>query len=214
MFGWAVVSLGVGVLGARAGAALLPAVAADIVAQAVLWAAFAMPVVWAFRRSRPHGLLAWRAMDPVIGVVWGTALRLAQGVLDRAAGAPAWPTAGAGETLPRVVVESAAAVTVAPVLEELFFHGVLLVCAYTALRRLSGRVAAAVASLVLASILFVLAHALVAPLDPAAAAALALVATVCGVVVLATGRVWPAILIHVVYNATGIAVLVIGSLWG
>ncbi|MFG6280697.1 CPBP family intramembrane glutamic endopeptidase [Microbacterium sp. 5K110] len=214
MLGWAVLSLGLGVLAARAGAVLLPGAIAEVVTQAVLWAAFAVPVVWAFRRSRPRGLTRFRAVDVLIGAVWGVGLRLAQGALDAAAGAPAWPSAGTGGVTSRLVAESVAATTVGPALEELFFRGVVLVCTYTAVRRLSGHVAAVVASLVLSSILFVVAHALVAPLGPTDAAALALVGAICGVCVLVTGRLWPAILVHVVYNGTGIAVVVVGSLYG
>lgn len=210
LLGWSVFSLGVGTLGARAGAVLLPAALAPFVCQGVLWAAFVVPSVWAFRRSRPRGLLRLRGTDLLIGVVWGIVLRFAQGALARAAGESAWP-APVDLASSSLVTEAILATTIAPVLEETFFHGVLLVSLYTVVRRLSGRVAAAIAALAVTTVLFVAAHGLVAPMGPTDTASLALVGAAAGACVLATGRLWPAVLVHAVYNLTGIAVVVVAS---
>lgn len=211
MLGWSVASLGAGVLAARAAALLLPPVPASIVATAVLWASLALPAIWAFRRSRPRGLTAFRWVDAVIGVVWGILLRIAQGAFAAAAGQSAWPSA-ADLSSPVFIAEAAAATVIAPVVEEFFFRAVVVIGVYTIVHRLSGRVAAVIAALIVSTVLFVAAHGLVAPLAPAGASSLALVGAVAGICVLATGRIWPAILVHAVYNLTGIAVVVVATL--
>lgn len=211
MLGWSIASLGAGVLAARAAALLLPPVPASIVATAVLWASLTLPAIWAIRRSRPRGLTAFRWVDAVIGAVWGILLRIAQGAFAAAAGQSAWPSA-ADLSSPVFIAEAAAATVIAPVVEEFFFRAVVVVGVYTIVHRLSGRVAAVVAALIVSTVLFVAAHGLVAPLAPADASSLALVGAVAGICVLATGRIWPAILVHAVYNLTGIAVVVVATL--
>lgn len=210
VFGWSILSLGIGVLAARLGAILLPPAAAGLACQAVLWAAFVAPAAWAFGRSRPRGLLRFRWVDPVIGLVWGIALRLVQGALATAAGESVWPSPVAPSSVP-FLVEAVAATIAAPAVEELYFRGVLLVAVYTVVRRVSGRAAASLSSLVVSSVLFVAAHALVAPVTTAGSASLALVGAVAATCVLATGRLWPAVLLHAVYNLTGVAVVVVAS---
>lgn len=210
VFGWSLVALGAGVLLARAGALLLPPGAAAIVCPAVLWVSLTVTIVWALTRSRPRGVLRFRWVDPVIGLAWGIVARLAQGGIAAAAGEPAWPT-GVDVASASFVNEAIAATTVAPVLEEMFFRVVVLVSVYTVARRVAGRLAAAIASLVVSTLLFVAAHALVAPVSSADAASLAVVGVITAACVLATGWVWGAVVVHAVYNLTGIAVVLIAS---
>jgi len=215
MLGWAVLALGVGVLGANAAGLLLPASTAGLVSQLVLWAAFVAPVGVALRRSRPRGLLRFRVLDLMYAVVFGVALRIAQGALAGIGGAPVeWPSAITvdGSLPTELVTDAALGTLVAPVLEELFFRGLVLVAAYTALRRIGGRVGAGVAAGALSTALFVAAHLLVAPAGVADVLSLALVGAVAAAFVLGTGRLWPAVLIHVVFNATGYALVIVGTL--
>jgi uncharacterized protein len=216
LFGWAILSLGAGVLAASAVQTLVGGAVGAVLGSVVLWAAFAVPVVLALVRSRPRGLLRLRPVDLLYAVVLGVVLRLVQGWLEQAAGGSgAWPVyPGIGGQLPPGWFYDAvvATVVVAPVLEEAFFRGVVLVAVYSAVRRMAGRpLAAAVATLV-STALFVMAHALLAPLSWDAVVSLSLLAVVNSVLVLATGRIWAAVLVHVVYNASWVALATAGTL--
>lgn len=216
LLGWAMVATGAGALGARAVSVLLPAGDAAAAAQTVIWVSFAAPVVVAGSRSCPRGLLRFHALDLLYGVVVGVIVRLCQGALAQADGGPVpWPSAPSIRgTLPDGFVgDAVAGVVVAPVLEELFFRGVVLVCAYTVVRRRAGRVAGGIAATAISSALFVGAHLLVAPMSVPDVGALALLGVVAAAFVLGTGRVWAAVATHVVFNATGFALLAVGTLW-
>ncbi|PTT19093.1 CPBP family intramembrane metalloprotease, partial [Microbacterium sp. HMWF026] len=106
----------------------------------------------------------------------------------------------------------AAGTLVTPIVEELFFRGVVLVSAMLLLRPIAGARAAAVAAIAVSATLFVVAHALAAPQSGADLLSLALLGLVAGVVTAATGRLGPAVVIHLVYNATGFALLAVGAL--
>ncbi len=211
------VALGAGALGARAVSILLPVGDAPAAAQAVIWVSSAVPVVAAWSRSRPLGLLRFRGLDVVYGVVFGVILRFCQGALAQSEGGSLpWPsTPSIPGTLPDGFSgDVVAGVAVAPVLEELLFRGVVLVCAYTVVRRWSGRVAGGVAAAAISSAFFVGAHLLVAPMSASDVWALVLVGVVAAALVLGTGRIWAAVATHVVFNATGLALVAVGTLWG
>jgi len=211
------VATGIGALGARAVSVLLPAGDAPAAAQAVIWVSLAAPVVVAWSRSRPLGLLRFRGLDVVYGVVFGVILRFCQGVIAQSEGGPvSWPSVPSiPGTLPDGFFgDVVGGVAVAPMLEELFFRGVVLVCAYTAVRRWSGRIAGGVAATAISTALFVGAHLLVAPISASDVWALALVGVVAAALVLGTGRIWAAVATHVVFNATGLALVAVGTLWG
>ncbi len=217
LLGGAIVATGAGALGARAATLLLPAGDAPAAAQAVIWVSFAAPVAVAWSRSRPRGLLRFRALDLLYGVVLGVILRLCQGALAQSAAGPVpWPsTPTVRGSLPEGFIgDVVAGVAIAPVLEELFFRGVVLVCAYTVVRRWSGRVAGGVAATAISSALFVGAHLLVETVSAADVWALTLVGVVTAALVLGTGRIGAAVVTHVVFNATGFALVVVGTLWG
>ncbi|MFJ4158976.1 lysostaphin resistance A-like protein [Microbacterium testaceum] len=215
MLGWAVCALGLGVTGAHLVELALPVDAAGDAEQALVWLCFAVPIAVAFRRSRPLGLLRLRAMDVAYGIVFGAVVRGAQGIIGGLSGTPApWPsTFSTDGALPSSFPTQAVTGTlVTPVLEEGFFRGVVLVCAFVLLRRFAGPAAAGVASVALSTTLFVLAHQLVGSPDAVDLATLALLGVTTGVFVLATGRLWPAVLVHVFFNATGFAMLAVGTL--
>ena len=106
------------------------------------------------------------------------------------------------------------AVLIAPVLEEFFFHGALLVALYTVLRRPVGKLAAGIGALLVTTGAFVLVHGLAGTLGVDAIVGLVLVAGVGGALVLLTGRIWAAVLLHITYNAVFVALALVGTLFG
>ena len=142
-------------------------------------------------------------------------LRFAQGAIEGAGGTPAaWPSTFSldGRLPSGFALEAALGSLVAPTLEELFFRGLVLVAAYTVFRRWSGRVAGGIAAAAVSTALFVIAHVLVQGGDASGILAIALVGVVASALVLGTGRVWAAVLAHVVFNATGFALVAVGTL--
>ncbi len=97
-------------------------------------------------------------------------------------------------------------------LEEFFFRAVILVTAYRLLRRSVGSLAGGMSAALISAGTFVLVHQAFAPLPLAAAFQLSLLGIVCAAVVLSTGRIWGAVLAHVVYNVTFLGLGVMGSL--
>jgi membrane protease YdiL (CAAX protease family) len=172
-----------------------------------------LPIAWAFSRSRPIGLLRVRAIDVLYGVVLGALLRTTQGWLEGIGGTPAeWPglvQVDGSLPLSTLLLDVVAPIVVAPVVEELFFRGVLLVALYTVLRRPFGKVTAGLAAALASTALFVLVHGISAAGDVSGVVSLSLLGMVCALLVLLTGRIWGAVLVHVVYNASyvGLALL-------
>ncbi len=180
-----------------------------------IWVAMTVPVVLAFRRSVPRGLLRWGWTDLLYGIAAGLLLRLVQGWLQSTGGPLPFPSL---MTVNGQLAEGwwfddlLAPVVIGPLVEEFFFHGLVLVAVYTAVRRMAGdKRLAGVAALLLSTGLFVLAHAVLAPLAWPTAVSLALVGLVGGLLVLLTGRLWPAVLSHVVYNASFLALALVGT---
>jgi membrane protease YdiL (CAAX protease family) len=221
LVGWAVVSLGAGVLVATAAGQFIGGVVGGWVGTVVLWIAMIVPVLYAFSRSVPRGLLRFRPTDLLFGVVFGVALRIVSGWLDQAASGvavwPSYPTIDGQLSGDWWFVELAIPVVIAPLVEEFFFHALLLVALYTAFRRLTRvRAAAGFGAALVSTGLFVLLHALTGSLGAtwASSATIALVGLVGAAVVLLTGRVWGAVLTHVVFNGTYVVLAVAGTLAG
>lgn len=218
LLGWAVLGLGAGMVASAAINEFVPQPLGPTLSVLVLWLAFALPVVFAFMRSRPRALLRFRPLDLLYGIALGILLRLTQGWIDvLAGGTGAWPSyPSAGGALPSgwLFDELLAATLVAPVLEEFFFRGLVLVAVYTAVRRIAGRATAGFAATLVSTGLFVVAHALLAPVPWDDAVALALVGIVNSLIVLLTARIWAAVLAHVVYNGVWVALATVGTLLG
>ncbi len=216
LLGIAIAGLGAGILAGQLVLMLQPgAVWAGPVATALLWFGMLVPIVVAFLWSRPVGLLRFRASDLVIGLGFGVILRFAQGAIQQAVEGRA-PFPGivlVDGSIPAGwwLTEALPAVVVAPVLEEFFFRVVILVALYTVLRRPFGHVAAGLAALFVSTGLFVAAHLVGGSLTVSAVLSLTLVGVVSASLVLLTGRVWPAVVAHVVYNGLGIALAVAGA---
>lgn len=211
----ALFSLGAGLLGSAAIGVVLPGAA--VLAAVVLWIALAVPIMWGFARSRPAGLLRFRAVDLLFGVVLGVLIRFIQGGVAASGGDTAFPSYAVFDgQLPStwLVVDGFGAVLIAPVLEEFFFHGVLLVALYTVLRRPVGKLAAGIGALLVTTGAFVLVHGLAGTLGVDAIVGLVLVAGVGGALVLLTGRIWAAVLLHITYHAVFVALALVGTLFG
>lgn len=216
VFGWALLALGAGLIASAAFTTLVGGELGATLSLVATWTSLAVAVVLAFRRSVPRGLLRFHPVDVLYGVALGGMLRLAQGwIAGATGGSTAWPSYPSvdGRLPPRWWFdELVATVVAAPLLEEFFFRAVIVVAVYAAVRRIAGRAFGAVAAASASVGLFVLAHAVLTPLELGPTASLVLLALVAAVLVLSTGRIWGAVLTHVVYNATWVALATLGTL--
>ncbi|WP_159502445.1 CPBP family intramembrane glutamic endopeptidase [Microbacterium sp. 18062] len=221
LVGWAVVSLGAGVLVATAATEFVGGVLGGWIGTIALWVAMIVPTVYALTRSVPRGLFRFRWTDVLFGLVFGVLLRIVAGLLEQSArGASVWPS------YPTVDGQLAGdwwfgdlvvPVVIAPAVEELFFHVLLLVALYTAFRRLTRvRAVAGFGAALVSTGLFVLLHELTGSLGTtwASGAAIALVGLVGATLVLVTGRIWGALLTHVVFNASYVVLALVGTMAG
>ncbi len=215
LFGWAVVGIGAATVIGHLIPDVLPGPAGSATVQALVWIALGIPVLLGLRRSRPRDLLAIRTIDVAAGLLLGILLRLADGAIEGIGGvSAAWPalitTDGGipGEFWGR----AAAGTLVTPIVEEMLFRGVVLVSLVLLLRPVAGSSAAAVAAIALSTTLFVVAHALSAPQSGAELLTLALLGLVAGILTMTTSRLAPAVVTHLVFNATGFALLAVGTL--
>lgn len=213
----ALVSLGLGVLAGVAIDLVWTSPWAPVLGTVLVWLGMLVPIVVAVRRSRPIGLLRFRALDVLYGVVLGGMLRLVQGSVALAGGdasLPSYPLVDGALDRGWIITDGVGAAVVGPTIEEFFFRGVLLVALYTVLRRPLGAVASGVTAALVTSGVFVLVHALSAPTSVDGVVGLALLGLVCGILVLLTGRIWGAVLVHVVYNASFVALALVGTFLG
>ena len=208
LIGWAALSVGAGVILAVAARTLVPGINGSLLAGVAVWIGMAVPVVIAMRRGVPRGLMRFKAVDLLYAVVLGGALRVVQGWLEVAAGGTgALPSYGSLNSL--WWLDASTAVIVSPALEELLFRGVVLVAVYRIARRgFDGAVLAVVAS----TAAFVAMHVITSGLSGwDQPVALTIVGATLGTLVILTGRLWPAILVHVVYNLSGVGLALIGT---
>lgn len=182
----------------------------------VLWGGFLLAVLLAVGRSRPAGLFRFRLQDVVWGLALGLALRYAQGRLyaGDAGSFPASSLLSTSET-PRWLLQEALPLgLLGPVVEELFFRAVILVTVYQLLRRSLGLLPAGLTASLVSAGSFVLVHAAFSPLGLGEAVQLIILGLICASLVLCTGRFWGAVLVHIVYNATYLVLVTIGSMLG
>ncbi|MDJ1114519.1 CPBP family glutamic-type intramembrane protease [Microbacterium dauci] len=210
----AFISLGVGVVASTMVGALWRSPWSALVSLAVLWVGMLVPVVVAFRRGRPAGLLRFRPVDLLYGLVLGVALRLVEG----------WASGAASKPLPSVATLDGAlsptwlftdalpAAVFAPAIEEFFFRAVVLIAVFSILRRAAGTFAAALAAVLVSTATFILLHGVDGSLPLSEAIPLGVVGIVTALLVVLTGRIWGALLVHAVYNALMIALIAAGTL--
>lgn len=215
---WACFSLGVGVLLGFVISTMWASPWASFTATAVLWVSMLVPIAWAFGRSRPVGLLKFRPLDLLYGLMLGVALRIFQGVVSEMSGAGAdFPTFVTFDgQLPAMwwLTDAASSVLIAPVVEEFFFRAVILVALYSALRRPFGKLTAGLGAGLVSTALFIIVHTVAGSISADAAVSLAAVGATCALLVLLTGRIWGAVLVHIVFNATFFALGLVGTFAG
>lgn len=221
LVGGALMGLGAGLLIATAASTLIGGTLGGWVGSLVLWASMIVPVVIAYSRSVPRGLLRFRATDLLFGLILGLGLRVISGWFEQAErGTALWPalsTTNGGLSGVDWLVDAVVPVVISPVVEEFFFRGFLLVALYTVFRRLtrSPSVAGAGAALISTGI-FLLLHQFTGSLSDGAAgaASIALFGLATSVLVLVTGRFWAALVAHIVFNGSFVALAVVGTLAG
>lgn len=212
---YAAVSVGLGIIGSVAARAYLPPAQADLVAAAVLWLGMLVPIVIALVRSVPRGLFRFRWTDLIWGLGLGLILRLVQGWLEVAAGSsgalPQYATLDGALPAMWILLGLLGPVLIAPLLEETLFRGVVLVSVYRLARRgLEGALLGAVAS----TALFVAIHAVSGIGRWDTVVVLALVGGVASTLVLLTGRIWGAILLHMTFNGLYVLLALAGTFIG
>lgn len=211
LLGWAALSVGAGMILSIALRTLVPGINGVLLGGLAIWIGMGVPVVIAFRRGVPRGLLRFRAVDLLYAVVIGGVLRVVQGWLEVAGGGtgalPSYPALDGLWWL-----DASTAVLVSPALEELLFRGVVLVAVYRIARRgVDGALLAIVAS----TASFVAMHMITGGFGSwDRPVMLTLIGAALGTLVILTGRLWPAILAHLVYNLSGVALAVAGTLLG
>ncbi|WP_349309018.1 CPBP family intramembrane glutamic endopeptidase [Microbacterium sp. MM2322] len=181
---------------------------APLASTAVLWVGMIVPVAVAFRRGRPAGLLRFRPADLVYGLALGLGLRVIDGWVTDAASRPL-PTADM--TPSWLLTDAVPAGLVGPVLEEFLFRTVILIAVYSLLRRPAGRPAAAVAAILVSTATFILIHVVDGSLPLGESISVGAVGLVCATLVILTGRIWGAVLVHIVYNATMLLLIAAGA---
>ncbi len=165
--------------------------------------------VWLASRAgfrRAVGLQRWNTLDLLAGAGLGLALRAIMELL-----APTTGSLGGAFGPPdpiTVAVLVIGAVLISPLVEELLFRGVLLRALQTALGA-TGRAVGAVVAVTLSTIAFVALHAVTtgAAVPWTILVSTAAVGLGCGVITVVTGRLGGALATHVVFNASGVLLL-------
>ncbi|GAA5205034.1 CPBP family intramembrane glutamic endopeptidase [Microbacterium kyungheense] len=161
-------------------------------------------VAGAERRVGPAtGLRPWRWLDVLAGLAVGLALRAVVELFVPTTGTLGGPF---GTVTAAVVVAAIASVVLAPLIEELYFRGLVQRALGDALA--AGRLLAGAVAILISTAAFVLLHmASYAGATLGQIVAWALVGLGCGILTLFTGRLGGAIAAHLVYNALGVALL-------
>ena len=208
--------LGAGILLSTLADRLVGGALGSALSIAALWGGMLAAIILAFVRSRPRMLLRFHPFDLLYGIVLGVLLRFTQGFLEIAGtGTAAWPTAGTLDgSLPASFWFDGvlAPVVIAPLLEEFFFRAVLLVAIFTAVRRMTNsRSWAGFAAIAVTTLLFIGLHLVFDIYTWWSVATLGIVGLVCAGLVVATSRIWGAVLTHIVFNGVAVAMLLVGT---
>lgn len=205
-------ALGAAIVLSVAARTYLTAPAGPVVSSVVLWTGMAVPVVIALRRSRPRGLFRFRWTDLVWGLCLGMLLRVVQGWLEVAAGGigglPSYSTID-GQLGPEwLLLALLGPVLILPLVEEFLFRGVVLVTVYRTARR---GFEAGILAIVASTGTFVAIHSVNGMSSWEEPVYLTLVGLTCGLLVLFTGRIWGAVLVHMVFNGMWVALALVGT---
>lgn len=215
---WDGVVLGVGCASGAAGAIAAIIIAESgasfhaVVSLVAFWVGMTVGITFAFARARPAGLLKITPSDVLWGVSCGLALRVVQGWVSTPSAFPSTGYPGSSVPMEWWVSTFVPATMVAPIVEEFFFRALILVTVYQLLRRTVGGLAAGTTALLVSAGLFVIAHAIFTGLSSSESLQLMFVGAVCAALVLLTGRVWAAVVAHVVFNLAFLLLSVAGTL--
>lgn len=178
-----------------------------------LWSGMLGGTVVALIVNPTQGLFRLRLTDLLWGVGGAALLRLVWGLAAGVNETPFPSTGGLPAALSSwFLVQGLPAGIVGPTVEELFFHAVLLPALFQWLRPRVGSLTAAVASMLASAGAFVLLHAAFATLALPDLLQLLMLAVLAGLIVLLTGRVLGAVILHVAYNAAFLAAAAVGTL--
>jgi membrane protease YdiL (CAAX protease family) len=207
----AFLGFGVGIVAGAALSRLVPD--APIASSLAVWVGLVLPIMYFFVRVNPVGLMRFRAVDVIWALGFSLLLRSLQWV-SAAGWTQPFPNLFAidGSLLVNWWFILPAAGMVGPTIEEIFFRGVIVVTVFEAVRSRVGIVGASLTSILASAGGFILLHAAFDQLASADAFTLFALAAVCAALVIMTGRIWGAILIHVFYNGVYVLVLVVGTL--
>lgn len=197
---------------ARAAAALVSSPLASVFSTVLWWALLVLPVIIALWRFRPAGLLRVRASDLLWGVGLGLALQGIQGIVGGSR-SELFPSLAIFETTPSSTWISFVlpTLTLAPLVEEFLLRAVVLVIVFQLLWPRIGSLAAGFSTMLLSAGGFVLLHAVFSPLNLVDALMLFSLGILCGATVLLTGRICGAVLTHLVYNLSYVALALAGT---
>lgn len=161
--------------------------------------------------ARAVGIRRWTWTDAALGLLVALVARALTELVEPTAGALLGPF-DVDVTLAVIAETSvlvAGIVLVTPVIEELFFRGLMLRALDDALSG-AGRVIAGTVALVVSTVVFTLLHAVPAGANVSVGLVVATLAVGvgCGILTLLTGRLGGAIVAHVVFNAIGVALLI------
>lgn len=217
---WGSSVLAAGLAGLGAGVALasmLSAVGgvwAQLMSTGTLWLCLMAATAYAFRRRLPEGLLQLNPLDVLYGVGLGLTLRGIEGVLSNANSDDFPSLTSLSGAIPSGWWLNTAfpAVLAGPLVEEFFFRGLVLVAVFQWLRRPLGAAGAGLAALALSTAAFVLLHAVFRSLLLSETVELSLVGFASGALLLLTGRIWGAVILHATYNAAFLALSLAGNL--
>lgn len=177
----------------------------------LLWSIMLGAVVYSISVLRPRGLLRFKLSDLVFGVASATLIRIFGGLIAGADLAPFPTLQTSASPASWAVTQGIPAMLIGPAVEEFFFRAVLLVAAYLLLRDRIGWLMAGVIASTASAGGFVLLHGAFAPLVASDSIQLLMVGLACSLLVLLTGRLWGALVLHIFYNMAFLLTAVLGT---
>lgn len=169
----------------------------------LLWTGLFGAAIYATFAMRPVGILSFRGSDVVWALAIATLLRLVVGVVHGVETSP-FPIASvsaSGSLVDWAVTNFAFAGLAGPFVEESFFRLALLPVIFTLLVPRFGALGGGMLAAFVSAAGFAALHIVFNAPDAASVVELFVLGFLCSSLVLLTGRVWGAVLLHVSYNA-------------
>lgn len=160
--------------------------------------------------ARATGIRNWRWTDALVGVLVGLVLRSVVELVEPTAGSLFGPFEDevTPDTVSGAIALALGLLVVSPVVEELYFRGLVLRAMDDALRG-AGKVLGPLVALVVSTAAFAALHILPGGANVQVALLVSSIGVGlgCGILTLLTHRLGPAIVTHVTFNAIGVALL-------